>query len=272
MNFKRNFLLHYLSHAPIALAVERFLECEILSQCEFVHPVLDIGCGEGLFAHILFDEKIDIGIDCNQRELERAKSYDAYTQLIQVRGDNLPVEDNSINTLLSNSVLEHIPEYGPVLKEARRVLTDAGRFYLTVPTEKFDQYTMIFQLLSFLKMHRLAKKYQDFFNGFWKHFHFYDIKEWRDIFEKYGFTVCQTIEYNTKCIGVLNDFLVPFAIGGFLTKKCFNKWSFFPRVRIIYMFPFYLFFRLVIMVTENRKNGGIVFFQLQKNTSCDNNE
>ena len=57
MRFKDNFLLNYLKKAPVPLAVERSLECEILSRQEFVRPILDIGCGEGIFASVLFRGK-----------------------------------------------------------------------------------------------------------------------------------------------------------------------------------------------------------------------
>ena len=63
MKFKNNFLYNYLKEAPVALSVERSLECEILSNQEFKYPILDLGCGEGVFANMLFDEKIDVGID-----------------------------------------------------------------------------------------------------------------------------------------------------------------------------------------------------------------
>jgi len=63
MKFKSDFLYNYLKQAPISLAIERSFECEILSKQKFQRPILDIGCGEGLFALILFDEKINVGID-----------------------------------------------------------------------------------------------------------------------------------------------------------------------------------------------------------------
>ena len=63
IRFKGNYLESYLRVAPAALAIERCFECEILSRQVFEPPVLDIGCGDGVFASVLFDEQVDLGID-----------------------------------------------------------------------------------------------------------------------------------------------------------------------------------------------------------------
>jgi len=90
MRFKDNFFYNYVKVAPIPLALERSLECDILSKKTFARPILDIGCGEGIFARVLFDEKIDVGIDPNARELKRARELDAYDELIECFGDKIP--------------------------------------------------------------------------------------------------------------------------------------------------------------------------------------
>ena len=53
-------------------------------------------------------------------------------------------------TVISNSVVEHIPDFQSVLREAYRLLAPGGRLYLTVPSDKFDQYTWISQGLSLI--------------------------------------------------------------------------------------------------------------------------
>ena len=110
--FKKHFGLNYLSHAPLSLAFERIIECNIMKDQVFVPPVLDIGCGEGLLATILFDSPIDLGIDPNDRELMRAEKVEAYRMLIKCTGDNIPEPDNSFNTIFSNIVGLYFSTHG----------------------------------------------------------------------------------------------------------------------------------------------------------------
>lgn len=263
MKFKSNFLQNYLKNVPIPLALERTLECEILSKQQFAKPILDIGCGEGLFASVLFDEKIDVGIDPDSKELNRANHYNMYNELICCSGNKIPKENNAFNTIFSNSVLEHIKDIEPVLREAHRLLSDNGNFYLTLPTNMFDQYSMINQLLLKLGFKKNAAAFRKFYNGFWKHFHYYDEKGWTELFERNGFSVTLSFRYGTKSACLLNDFFVPFTLPAFIIKKLFNRWTLFPGIRTVLMKP------LVSIISDSRKNmnvknGGLVFFHLKK--------
>jgi SAM-dependent methyltransferase len=266
MKFKTNFFYNYLKEAPIPLALERSFECEILSKQEFIHPILDIGCGEGLFTYILFDEKIDVGIDPDERELMRAKDYGMYNELLKCYGDNISKPSGSFQTILSNSVLEHIPGIESVLKEAHRLLADTGNFYVTVPTNLFDQYSIINQILVGLGLNNTAAKYRKFFNGFWRHYHYYDILGWQKLFEKNGFEVTQSQQYCKKKAALLNDFLAPFCIISFISKKLFNKWYLFKALRSIISPLYFALFNSQLINETNLNTGGIVFFHLKKIT------
>lgn len=265
MKFKNDFFRAYLNEAPLPLAIERTLECEILSREQFPGPVLDIGCGEGMFAHVLFDGQVDVGIDPNTRELERAREYGAYKELICCLGDAIPKESCSFNTILSNSVLEHILEIEPVIVEAHRLLAPGGRFYATVPTHLFDRFSVGFQVLSGLGLESLALSYCRFFNGFWRHYHFHTPENWEALFKKCGFEVEATQQYCSKSVGLLDDALAPLALCSFIAKKTLNRWFFFPLLRRVTLAP--LLAGLFLPLTKNApalKEGGIVFFRLRK--------
>lgn len=266
MRFRRNFFLNYLKEAPVPLALERSLECAILSTMEFVHPILDMGCGEGLFAYILFDEEIDVGIEPNDKELKRAKEYGIYKELINCYGDNIPKEGGSFNTIFSNSVLEHISELEPVIKEAHRLLSDGGMFYVTVPTDLFDRFSILYQLMSKLKLYKAAEKYRQFFNRFWRHYNYYSPKDWQILFEKTGFTVKKQQEYCAKKTCIINDFLAYFAMPSFIKKKIFNRWFLFEPLRDIITPLLYFIYRPLLRerAEDLSQGGGIVFFALVK--------
>ncbi len=131
-------LRNYMANAPFPLAFERAVEAALYAGRRLEHPILDIGCGEGLFARMVFDQKIDTGLDPNARELHRARQYGAYGELILCRGDAIPRPAGSYQTILSNSVLEHIPDLEPVFREAHRLSRAAAdstrRFRRTIST------------------------------------------------------------------------------------------------------------------------------------------
>lgn len=264
MKFKNNFFYNYLKHAPVPLALERTFECEILSKQEFIHPILDIGCGEGLFAYMLFDERIDVGIDPDERELLKAKDYDMYNELLKCFGDKIPKSPGSFKTILSNSVLEHIPGIESVLIEAHRLLADDGCFYITVPTNLFDHYSVVNQILTGIGLNETAVKYRKIFNGFWKHYHYYDIQGWQKLFEKSGFEIVQSQQYCRKGVALLNDFLAPFCIVSFISKKLFNKWYLFKALRGMISPLYFALFKSKLIIDKNLNTGGIVFFRLKK--------
>lgn len=265
MQFKAGFLKNYLIDAPLPLAVERSMECSILSQQEFPRPILDIGCGEGIFAKNLFDEKIDVGIDPNAKELKRAKDLDMYVELIECYGDQIPKPDESFNTIMSNSVMEHIPGIEAVLKEAYRLLKDRGIMHLTLPTSRFDHYTFTYQLLNKLGLTTLKDNYRKGFNKFWRHYHYYNKEQWAEMFEKHGFKVVRCQEYGSKNTCILNAALSPFSVFPFITKKISNQWFIFPNVRKFTSKILSKFFDSKTIDPEVSENqGGLIYFCLTK--------
>lgn len=259
-----NVVSHYIAMAPLALAFERVMECRILAGQQFERPVLDIGCGDGLFAKILFAEPLDTGIDPNPRELSRARELSAYVELIECRGDAIPKPDGCYRTILSNSVIEHIPDIRPVLKEALRLLAPGGRLYLTVPSDRFDEYTWISQTLSALGMKKLRQRFGDFFNRFWAHYHFYTPERWQEIAIEAGFEVEEVHGYGPKRACLMNDFLVPFSVPEYLTKIYLNRWTLFPGLRRILLSPIALIGTKILRGAERAEAGGLVFLSLRK--------
>ena len=259
-----DFVANYIAMAPLALAFERVMECRILAEQAFDRPVLDIGCGEGLFARMLFAEPIDTGIDPNPRELSRAGELGAYVELIECRGDAIAKPDGSYRTILSNSVIEHIPDIQPVLKEAFRLLAPGGRLYLTVPTNRFDEYTWISQFLLTLRLKDLRQRFGAFFNRFWVHYHFYSPERWREITSAAGFEVVEVRGYAPRRACLMNDFLVPFSIPALITKKILNRWTLFPRLRQMLLAPVVHLGLRVLRGGERSTSGGLVFLSLRK--------
>lgn len=266
MKFKSNFFERYIAIAPLPLALERTWECEIMAEQTFQRPILDIGCGEGLFAWNLFDEKIDVAIDPNARELERTKKFDLYQELIECFGSEIPKKDKSFQTIFSNSVMEHIHDIESTLKEAHRLLKDDGTMYLTLPTDQFSRYTLMSQALAFLGMENLAKKFRAFFNNFWAHYHDYSATDWTKIFDRNGFMVKQSFEYGSKGQIIFNDFASLFCLPAMIVKKISNRWFLIPPLRAAFsqLVHVPLFSRLSQLKKQSQGQGGLIFFALKK--------
>jgi len=264
MKFAQQVLSRYLAEAPIPLAFERVLEARIYQRHTFERPILDIGCGEGLFAKMVFDEKIDTGIDPNPKELERARQYDAYGELIECKGDAIPKPDGSYRTVFSNSVLEHIPDVEPVFREVHRLLAPGGRFYVTVPSHRFDQYSVANQALNVVGLKKLAARYQKFFNAFWRHYHYYTPDGWKELAQRCGFTVNEIHTYGSRGQCVTNDFLAPFSLISFILKKTTNRWVLFPALRRVLMTPVAFAGRRFLNGGDRTNDGGLVFMELTK--------
>jgi SAM-dependent methyltransferase len=258
------FLKNYLKVAPVPLAVERSYECEILSKQTFKRPILDIGCGDGLFTQQLFDEKIDVGIDPHVTDIKHAIEMNVYNETIQCWGNNIPKPDQSFKTIFSNSVLEHIKDLKPVLVEAHRLLDSDGSFYVTVPTDNFDRYSVLNQILEICGLMNLSIKYRNFFNRFWQHYHYYNIEGWTDLFKQTGFTVKHHQIYCSKLSGVMCDALAPLSGPSWIVKKMTNRWFLSLKIRQVTAVFLNFLSELWSDKNVNLESGGIVFFHLIK--------
>lgn len=237
MQFADDPVSNYLATTPLALALERGLECQVLARQEFVAPVLDIGCGDGLFASILFADKIDTGIDPDPGEIACAAKTKAYRELICCSGSDIPKPAESYRTVLSNSVLEHIPDVSAVIQEAHRLLKPGGNFFFTVPTEEFEQHSLIHRLLIGAGLTGAAVRFRKWYNRFWKHFHAYSARRWKQIASEAGFEVVKTVRYNPPKMTLRNDCLTPIAVMSSVLKRLTGHWVLWPRFRQIFFRP-----------------------------------
>jgi len=253
-----------MSQAPLALAIERSLECRMYARFDFNRPILDLGCGDGLHAKMLLTEKVDVGVDVERRELTRAHQLDGYSDLIRCSASALPQTEGIYNTVFSNSVLEHIKDLETVLNEVFRILAPKGEFYLTVPSNQFDEYTLINQVLVSMRLPTVALRFRRFYNRFWKHYHHYSLEEWRAIARRAGFEIVESHAFDSRKMCLLNDLLVPIGVFSFATKKLINRWTILPHLRLLILYPLYLFLRGLLASEVCGEEGGLVFMALKK--------
>lgn len=159
---------------------------ELTKSMKFNSPSLDLGCGDGYTAQILFDEKFDYGLDNGEVEnVYRAIKKKRYHKVLIESAEKISLPDNLLNFIFSNSVLEHIPDVDTVLNEISRVLKKNGLFLFTVPNDNFTKYLFLSNKFKNVKLAFLAKMYESKRNKMLNHYHLYPLKKWQTILLKY---------------------------------------------------------------------------------------
>ena len=102
--------------------------------------VLDLGAGAGIDA-ILAAKKVGpsgkvIGVDMTEEMVQRAKDNAAKQNITNAEFllgeiENLPLADNSVDTIITNCVINLTPDKAKTFSEAYRVLKPGGKIYLS---------------------------------------------------------------------------------------------------------------------------------------------
>ena len=92
--------------------------------------LMDFGCGGGYLLNN-FNVKKKIGFDINKTALEecRKKSIEVYSNFDDI-------ENNSIDIIISNHAMEHVPEPLYILKELYKKLKNNGSIIIVIPCEQ----------------------------------------------------------------------------------------------------------------------------------------
>ncbi|MGB3714127.1 MAG: glycosyltransferase family 39 protein [Candidatus Promineifilaceae bacterium] len=194
----------YLKSVPAFRALLRAVESRFYQYIELPEPVLDLGCGDGLFAELTFDTKLAAGIDPWWGPLLKAERSAAYNTVSQSFGHELPFADGHFASAISNSVLEHISDLQPVLYEIHRVLQDDGRFVVTMPSHYFTANLGGALALEKVRLKPLADGYRSAFNRMARHAHVDPPEKWAARFADAGFSVARWQYYfSTKALHAL---------------------------------------------------------------------
>jgi arsenite methyltransferase len=107
-----------------------------LGRLETGERVLDLGCGAGtdtlVAAQMVGPEGRVVGIDMTPEMLAKARAAaaelgSANVELLEAEAERLPFPDGSFDVVISNGVIDLIPDKDAVFAEIFRVLAEGGR-------------------------------------------------------------------------------------------------------------------------------------------------
>jgi len=233
---------------PVALW--RAVEVRMAAQEEYVAPLLDLGCGDGLVMWALFgaEGQVDVGLDPWEEQLRRAAQSGAYRHVDLAYGHCLPYANAAFATVFSNSVLEHIPDLLPVLREVRRVLMPGGHFIFTVPSDAFryllDGYIQRMEKGDISG----AEAYASAVDAQLEHHHYYMPTDWRHLLGAARMSMVKARYYMPReAMRLWDQMNVRYGIG-----RRWTMWSLLvsPRLRLL---GYQALLRTIVVRTLSRR-------------------
>ena len=227
----RDFLYVYLDQAPTGLAIQRAVECQRFAAHTFVRPILDVGCGDGVFSRMLFNGVIvDAAIDEDASEVRRARRTRCYGEVKVGRVESLPWEENSVGTVLANGMLHGVRDVESAFAEIHRVLRSGGRLYCTVPTPECTRFQLWNRWLRRVRLPWMAEAYERLTLRLFRAERIDEPEVWADRLRAAGFEVEATELYLSRRAAYLQDLFMPLGVLAALSKRLFGRALALPRV------------------------------------------
>lgn len=227
-NTEKDILWTQLKALPAFRALVRACEAHLFSRLPpLPHPILDLGCGDGHFAQAALPD-MDAGIDLNPASLAEAHSRRVYHALAQSSATALPFASHSFATVVSNCVIEHIPDNIAVMQEAARVLKPGGQFIFSVPTDRLNPSMFTPTLLNAMGASGLANRYMDWFTRMQVHYHLYTPDEWQRRAEAAGLRVVRRTGYLSPRAARFVELGHFLGLPNLVWRKLTGRWVIFP--------------------------------------------
>jgi SAM-dependent methyltransferase len=227
----------YFPHVPTSLAV---IECVRMKELPVIGPVLDIGCGDGLFTSLAYPEVEVWGIDVNERIAARAQASRAYSHVIckSITESSPALPAEFFATCIANSSLEHIPDLDSALATIRRAIRPGGLFYLIVPRGRdwMDTFPLR-RAMDKLRLSEAGRAYAATLDARFAHHHLYDADEWAARLHAVGFVDVESEVLGTDgSQAAFEAWLLP-SMMGYLSRRLTGRWVLAPGARSLYAWP-----------------------------------
>jgi SAM-dependent methyltransferase len=218
-----------LRELPAFRALLRAVEADYYQDLSLPGPVLDLGCGDGHFAEVAFQHHLSVGLDPWWEPLTEAAKRGQHRHLTYAMGAPMPFADNRFGTVVSNSVLEHIPDVRPVLHEVGRVLAPGGWFHFTVPGPNFRRFLSVARAFDALRLPGLAERYRLLFDRISRHRYYWDPEEWANQLSQAGLVVDRWWTYFSPGATAALEWGHPLGLPTVLVKWLTGRWLLVPK-------------------------------------------
>lgn len=252
------FIKKYLENRPMFMAIIRSQEAMLFQKYNKLirKKILDFGCGEGFFAELVFGkDKIDVGLDIfSNNRIQEAIEKKIYKTVKLYDGVTIPYPDNYFNTIVSNCVLEHIPDIKSSLKEIYRVLKPRGFFITSVMTDQWENNLFGTKLF--------GDNYKKYMRKTQEHHNLFSNNQWQKFLKDAGFKIQSVDGYLHKKSSFWLDLFHYLSIGSLVSYKLFSKWilfsiTFLNKIKI-------QFIKKIIVDENNPDKASALFFVLKK--------
>jgi len=162
--------------------------------------LLDIATGSGYIAIEMAKLGMNvIACDLSPQAIKNLKTYQKELslrnlELIVCNAEKIPLKDNTVDYILANAILEHMPNEKETIREWKRILKPGGKIFITVPLSLKYVWPFLW-LINILYDKRLG------------HLRRYDLKSLKDKFRLKVFKVFYT-GHLVKVFGVIFSELI----------------------------------------------------------------
>ncbi len=214
---------------PFFRALLRAFEAHFFRLLDLPQPILDLGCGDGQFAHRAFRQAPEVGLDPWWAPLRETRRWRAYRYgVVCADAGAMPFPPHRFATVVSNSVLEHIPHLDRVLAETARVLQPGGWLVFSVPNHRFEAHLSLALALEKAGLAAFARAYRAWFQKVSRHVHCDPPEVWIPRLERHGFRVRVWWHYFPRPALWALEWGHYLGLPSLVTKKLTGRWILAP--------------------------------------------